>query len=192
MDWLLLLHFLYSHRSFISSCILLVIFTSVVCFLFLRFSNFRISSIYVFFIASIPPFRSWTVLFISFTCLDVFSCITLFFSLMSLPDGMYLSVFLKDLYHLYKTGFKILFLCFIFISIFRVCCSRIDVHCWCHIALGLVHFLLMLSFRHLVFPGVVWMVLMAAETSGKVCVWVGGKPWAISWRLVYLTLLALP
>jgi hypothetical protein len=41
------------------------------------FSISRVASICVFFIASIFIFRSWTILFIFFTCLVVFSCLYL-------------------------------------------------------------------------------------------------------------------
>ena len=59
------------------SYILLVMLASVVSVLFTRFFISRISSVCVFFIASITTFRFYTVLFNSFTCLIVFSFISL-------------------------------------------------------------------------------------------------------------------
>lgn len=75
---------------------------------------------------------------------------------------------LKGLYHLYKIIFKIFFLCLSFVRISRVCCNRIAGLWCCHITLVPVYFVLMLSFRHLVFPGIGWMVLMIARHLGKV------------------------
>jgi hypothetical protein len=59
------------------SCILLMIFVSVAPYLFPRFSISGVASICDFFIVSISIFGSWTVLFNSFTCLIVFSYISL-------------------------------------------------------------------------------------------------------------------
>jgi hypothetical protein len=38
---------------------------------------------------------------------------------------------------------------------------------WCHIALALIDCVLLLSCRHLLFTGVVWMILMTAGVLGK-------------------------
>jgi hypothetical protein len=38
---------------------------------------------------------------------------------------------------------------------------------WCYTALGLVDFVLLLVFRHLVFPGVGWVILMVAGLLRK-------------------------
>jgi hypothetical protein len=59
-----------------SICVLLVMFASVVPVLFPRFSISRVSSVCVFFIASIFIFRYYTVLFIF---LLLFDCIFLYF-----------------------------------------------------------------------------------------------------------------
>ena len=56
------------------SCILLVMLESMTPDLFPRFSFSRVVSLHDFFILSTSIFRSWMVLFNSFTCLVVFSC----------------------------------------------------------------------------------------------------------------------
>jgi hypothetical protein len=59
--------------SFISY-ILLVMLTSMASDFFPRFSISRVFSLCDFFIVSTSIFRSWMILFNSFTCLIVFSC----------------------------------------------------------------------------------------------------------------------
>ena len=51
------------------SCIVLMELASLTPQLFPRFSNFRVVSLWLFFIVSSSIFSSWIVLFISFTCL---------------------------------------------------------------------------------------------------------------------------
>ena len=51
----------------------------------------------------------------------------------------FIHIFFKGLYHLYKIGFKILFLCFSFMRISRVYCGKIAGLWWCHIAMDLDH-----------------------------------------------------
>ena len=58
-------------------CILLLILTSMVLEFFPRVSISSLASLWVFFIVSTSLFRSSMVLFISITCLDVFSCLSL-------------------------------------------------------------------------------------------------------------------
>jgi hypothetical protein len=47
-------------------------------------------------------------------------------------------------------------LCFSFFKIYRFCCSRITGLWWCHIALGLIDFILALFFRHPKILGFSW------------------------------------
>ena len=54
-----------------------------------------------------------------------------------------------------------------------MCCGRTVGLLWCHVALGLVDYVLMPSFRPLVFPGVGWMIVMIAGFLGKV----GARQW---------------
>jgi hypothetical protein len=56
------------------SCILLLMFTSMVPDFFPRVSISSVTSLWVFFIVSTSTFRSWMVLFYSIACLVVFSC----------------------------------------------------------------------------------------------------------------------
>jgi hypothetical protein len=58
-------------------CILLVMLASMAPNFFPRFSITRVVSLCDFFIVSTSIFRSWKVLFISFTCLVVFYCTSL-------------------------------------------------------------------------------------------------------------------
>lgn len=64
------------------SCILLVMIMYVLLVVFPWFSISRIASVCIFFNASSSLFRSWSVLFISFTSVIIFSCnyLNLFFS----------------------------------------------------------------------------------------------------------------
>jgi hypothetical protein len=55
------------------SCILLVMFASMALDFYPKISISRAASLWVFFIVSTSPFRSWMVLFNSITCLIVFS-----------------------------------------------------------------------------------------------------------------------
>ncbi|SGA30083.1 Uncharacterised protein [Chlamydia abortus] len=59
------------------SCILLLMLASMVPDLFPRVSISSVASLWVFFIVSTSPFSSSMVLFISITCLAVFSCFSL-------------------------------------------------------------------------------------------------------------------
>jgi hypothetical protein len=61
-----------------------------------------------------------------------------------------------------------MFLCLSFIRISRVCCNGIADLWWYHIVLVLVYCIFVLFFRHLVFPVVNWMILMAAGLLRKV------------------------
>lgn len=57
---------------------------------FLRFSISMVTSICHYFVVSIYIFRSWTILFNSFSCLKVFSCI-------SLKDFLFVCLFVSIL-----------------------------------------------------------------------------------------------
>ena len=59
----------------------------------------------------------------------------------------------KGLYHLHKTGFKDILLCFDCVRISRACYSRIPGLWICHIDLVLFDCVLMLAFSQLVIPG---------------------------------------
>jgi hypothetical protein len=62
--------------------------------LFPRFSNSRVVSFFDFFIVSVSTFRSWMFVFISFTCLTVFSYNSLrVFCVFSLRASICLPVF---------------------------------------------------------------------------------------------------
>ena len=146
------------------SCILLAMLISLAPVLFPRFSISRIPSVCVFFIASISIFSSWRVLFISFTCLIVFPCISL-----------------KDLL---ITNLKV-FILFIRLH-FRSSCALVVLGYPGFADAGelgsdgailpwlLLISVLKLSFSQLVFPGVVWMILMSAghlKKAGRAVCW---------------------
>ena len=137
------------------SHILLLILVSVVSVLFPRFPISRISSVCTFFTASISIFMSWTVLFIFFTCLIVFSCISF--------RNLFIYFLFKGFYHLPKIGLKVISLCSSCARISRACFSRIAGLWWYRIALALVHCILVLSFNHLVVPEASSPLKMQAE-----------------------------
>jgi hypothetical protein len=98
------------------SCILLVMLGFVAPVLFSRFSISRIPIFSVFFMAFICIFKSWTVLFNSFP----FNCIFLYFFM------GFIYFLLQGFYHLYKIGFKVIFLCFSCANMSKACCCGID------------------------------------------------------------------
>jgi hypothetical protein len=114
---------------------------------FFRFSIFRILSVCVYFIASISIFMYYIILVIAFTCLIVFSCMSLrdwFVSSSSpLSIQLYFPVFLngfmhflfKGPHHLCKTVFKVNLLCFDCVRIFRKCCCWLPMLWRCHVDL---------------------------------------------------------
>jgi hypothetical protein len=72
----------------------LVMLASMASDLFPRFSNSRVVPLCSFFIVSSSIFRSWMVLFLSFACLNVFSCNSLrYFCVSSLRASSCLPVF---------------------------------------------------------------------------------------------------
>ena len=78
--------------------------------------------------------------------------------------------------------------------IFRACSRRIAGLWWCHIALALVGCVPTLSFRHLGFPGVDWIILMtegffrkAGGTMGQPMEVRGPYPAVIAFRKTPLT-----
>jgi hypothetical protein len=99
------------------SYIKFVLLASFVPVLFPRFSISRISSVCVSLIASISTFSSYTILFLSFTCLIGFPCIF----------KVFICFFFKGLHHLYAIGFEVIFLCFSCDRISRACCRGVAV-----------------------------------------------------------------
>ena len=62
---------------------------------------------------------------------------------------------LKCLYHLHKIELKVIFLCFICFMTSRSYCSKLAEIWWCHRALALVDYVLILAFSHLVVHGII-------------------------------------
>lgn len=126
------------------------------CFLYCFYFPIQALNIFIHFLSfvlfSCISFNLFASSFNNSTCLNVFSCVFL--------RDLFIHVLFKGLYQLYKIEFKI-FLCFSFIKTSRVCCIRIAGLWVCHIVLGL-DFVLTLFFKYLFFPGVSWMILMAA------------------------------
>lgn len=128
---------------------------SVVPVLFPKFSISRNVSIWFFFLLPFPfsGFREFYPLTV-WLYFPVFLCIYL----LLLPVWMYFPVFpvyLRSSCASVSLGYP-------------VCCNRIAELWWCHIALSLAACVFILSFRHLVFPGIGWMILMAAGLLRKV------------------------
>jgi hypothetical protein len=71
------------------SCILFLMLASMAPDLFPRFSSSRFVSLCYFFIVSTSIFRSWMILFNSFTWLVMFSCNSLRYSFCFLLKGFY-------------------------------------------------------------------------------------------------------
>jgi len=69
----------YTWDSLLISCILFVMLAFIVSVLFPKLFMSRVAFIYVLFIVFMSFVRSWTILFNSFTCLIVFSCISCIF-----------------------------------------------------------------------------------------------------------------
>lgn len=74
--------------------------------------------LWIFLIDSISYFRCWVLLFIYLNCLFVCSNI-------SLMDYNFYFLF-KDLYHIYKSHFKVCVLCFRYAVILRAYCCRVS------------------------------------------------------------------
>ena len=134
--------FLFYHLC-LSFSLQLLCFVGDVVSIVLLLSGFftsRIVSDCHFFIVSISIFRSWTVLFICYTCFILFPCIPL----RDLFDS-----FLKASYHLYQIGFKVISLCFSCVRISKTCYNRLAVLWRCHIALAFVDQVLLRAFSHM-------------------------------------------
>lgn len=114
-----------------------------------------VSAIFILW-AFISIYRFWTVLFIYFTCLIIFCCISLrdvpvssfksiyiFYFKLNFFEG-FINFLLKSIKHLEKGGFKVMLLYFCCIRISMACCSGIAVLWRFHVALALV-WVLMLS-----------------------------------------------
>lgn len=99
-------------------------------------------SVCVFFIVSSPIFRSWMVLFIYFSCFPhLFGFLYGIYSFPSIVcDSLnsfkgFIRFLITYLNNFNKVGFRVFFLDFSCVGIFRGCCSKIAKYWWWHMAL---------------------------------------------------------
>lgn len=120
------------------------------------------------------------------------------FSLISLRDTFHF--IFKNFYHLHS---KVVFLCFICLSLFRYCCHRIVGPSWCHMAPSVVDGVLTQAFRHLAFGWLyaliyipkfvfIWWVLCSSLSVSSLVSWYKwlvfliiykclGQEWYLQW-----------
>jgi hypothetical protein len=135
------------------SCILLVMLAFMAPDFFPSFSIYWVVSHFDFFIVSSFLFRSWMVLFNSFNCLDVFSCI--FF----LGSHLFLLI---TLHHHYEKWLYIHILLFWVDVLSRTCYGGRIGFWWCQVTLVSVVFVLMFASCRLIIstftcPQYIWL-----------------------------------
>ena len=120
------------------------------------------------------PYSKFPRFMFSLLLMFLFSVFGQFYSFLLVLDCISLSFFkgfinflFKSLNHLYKIGFKVIFMCLFSVRLSSPSCSRSPGLWWYHIALPVVDTFLTQSSIHIVAPGVFWMILILAELLKK-------------------------